>query len=101
MARNLSEVVICLRQLTLLHAEYRDLDLSHLALVVPAQKLGFEGGGFPSGQGVESLINTVNQLTRSDFIADRIGAIDGVVTNLGNQVNLNEVPLGDGAIHGD
>ena len=69
--------------------------------MVATEKLRFESCFLARCKGVESVVDAVDQLTRSNFVADRACAVDGVVTDSGFEVDLNEIAGLDGTVNGD
>jgi len=96
----LSECVVSLWQLALLHSgqSYRNLGL--FAGLSATGKLRTEGGRLACGQGVECLVDAVEQVARADLIRNVLGLVDQLVANLGNEVDGGEVALLGSALNG-
>ncbi len=100
-AGDLSEVVVGVGKLALLDREQRDGDQSGLALLVTAKQLRLEGGALTGGEGVEGLVDALDELAGTDLVADAVRGVDFFVTNGGDEVELGEVAGLGGAVNGD
>lgn len=76
-------------------------DLGGLALAVATDELRLEGGGLAGGEGLERLVDALEQVARTDLVGDAGGRVDLVVTDGGGQVELGEVARGGRTVHGD
>ena len=76
LAGDLGEVVVGRRQLALLDAEHRHRDLGVLALVVAAEQRSLERRGLAGGQGVERVVDAVDQLARAELVGDVRRGVD-------------------------
>ena len=70
LAGDLGEVVVGRRKLALLDAEHGHGDLGVLALVVAAEQRRLERGGLAGGQGVERVVDAVDQLAGAELVGD-------------------------------
>src|SRR5690606_3381405 len=94
-------VVVGLGQLALLHREQRDRDLGLLARVVAADEFRLEGGRLARGEGVDRLVDALDELTRSALVGHAGGGVDLLAADRGDQVELGEVALLGGSVDRD
>ena len=101
LARDLCEVVVGLGQLALLDRLDRDRDEGGLALVVAAEQHRVERRGLACREGVERVVDAVDELTGAQLVRDRVRGVDDVVADLRLEVDLQEVALLRRAVDGD
>ena len=77
-----------------------DVNLSHLTLVVTTEQFRLESCGLTGREGIEGVIDAVNQLPGPDFVTNRVGGVNGVTANRGGEVNLDKITGGNGAVNG-
>ena len=98
LARHLGEVVVGLGQLALLDGDDRDGDLGLLTGVVAAHEGRAEGGVLTGGERVDGLVDALEQFARADLVRHALGAVDLGAVDRGDEVQLDEVTLGGGAV---
>ncbi len=101
LAGDLREVVVGLGQLTLLDGLDGDGDLGRLALVVAAEQLRLEGGALTGGEGLEGLVDAVDEVAGAELVGDAARGVDGVAADGGGEVDLDEVARLRGAVDRD
>ena len=101
LAGDLGEVVVGLGELALLDGDDGDGDLGGLALVVAAEQLRLEGGGLAGGEGVERLVDALDEVTRAELVGDAAGGVDLGAVDGGDQVDGDEVAGLGGTVDGD
>ena len=84
-----------------LTARSGDGDLRLLALVVAAEQVGLEGGALAGGQGVECLVDSLDELAGADLVADVVGRVDLLAADGGDEVELGEVSGGGRTVDSD
>lgn len=77
--------------LALLDGGDGDGDLGGLALAVATDELRLEGRRLTGGQGLERLVDALEQVAGADLVGDAGGRVDLVVTDAGGEVDLREV----------
>ena len=97
---NLSEVIVSLGKLALLHSGNGDSNLCLLAFVVATEQVGLEGGGLTSGERFNSFIDTFDELARANLVGDGLSSVNLGATNGCNQIKLSEVTLLCWAVNG-
>ena len=100
LARDLGEVVVGLGQLALLDGEQRDGDLRGLTLVVAAEQRRLEVGRLAGGQGVERLVDSLDEFARAELVGDVARGIHLFVADGGGEVELHEVARRRRAVDG-
>src|SRR5690606_31902845 len=91
LARDLGEVVVGLGKLAFLDRDERHRDLSLLALVVAAHEFRLEGRRLARGEGVEGLVDALDELARADLVGDVGCGVDLLATDRRDEVELGEV----------
>ena len=100
LARDLREVVVRLGQLALLDGLDDHRDLGVFAGVVAADEGRAEVRLLARGQRVDRLVDALEQLAGADFVRHALGAVDLGAVDRGDQVELDEVTGGRGAVDG-
>ena len=101
LARHLRELVVEVGQLALLDGEDGDGDLRLLALVVAAEQRRLEGRRLARGEGLERLVDALDQLAGAELVGDRVRGVDLLVADRGDEVDLHEVAGLRRALDGD
>ncbi len=101
LAGDLGEVVVGGRQLALLDADHGHGDLGGLALVVATEQRRLEGGGLAGGEGVEGIVDAVDQLAGAELVGDVRCGVDLFAADGRDQVEVDEVAGLGGAVDGD
>src|SRR5690606_22899705 len=101
LTRHLREVVVGLGELALLDDLDRHGNLGVLAGVLAADELRGEGRLLARGERLDGLVCTFEELARTDLVRDALGAVDLLVADLGDEVELDEVALGSWTLDGD
>ena len=91
LAGDLREVVVGLGKFPFLDGEQGHGDERFLAGAVAADQRRLEGGRLARGKGIEGFIDALDELARSDLVADVVRGVDLLVTDGGDEVELGEV----------
>src|SRR5690606_9692029 len=69
--------------------------------VVATDQRGAEGGLLTRGEGLDGVVDALEQLAGADLVGDALGAVDLSAVDRGDEVELDEVTLRGGAVDRD